>query len=88
MQVNLNLNSAGAVGPTTSPPRKNKASQGSDAAEFSGAAALDQSLKSTPGVRPEVVARARELIVQPDYPPAETMRKIATLLAFNIDQGG
>jgi hypothetical protein len=86
MQVNLNLNSAGAVGPSTSPLRRNKAAQNSDAAEFNGAAALDQSLTTTPGVRPEVIARARELVAQPDYPPAETMRKIAALLAFNIDQ--
>jgi hypothetical protein len=88
MEVKLNINSAGAINIPAPQPKVTKHSEGIDATEFSGATALDQSLNDTPGIRPEVVARARELVSQPKYPPAEAIRKIAKLLAFNLDQTG
>jgi hypothetical protein len=47
---------------------------------------LDQALASVPDVRPEVVERARNLVNLVQYPPAETMRKIARLLAMEIER--
>ncbi|MDB6038728.1 MAG: hypothetical protein JWM99_2569 [Verrucomicrobiales bacterium] len=88
MEVKLNINSAGAINIPAPQPKTTKHSEGIDATEFSGATALDQSLNDTPGIRPEVVARARELVSQPQYPPTEAIRKIARLLAFNMDQIG
>lgn len=38
---------------------------------------LRSELKRQPAVRPEVVARARALVADPNYPPMETLRKVA-----------
>jgi hypothetical protein len=37
-------------------------------------------LAEMPEVRPEVVARGRELLADPSYPSAEIVRKIASLI--------
>ncbi|MBI5800014.1 MAG: hypothetical protein HZA92_04715 [Verrucomicrobia bacterium] len=57
---------------------------GADTAQFDRATALNRSLADTPGVRPGEVERARELIGNVSYPPAETIKRIASLLAVNI----
>lgn len=45
-------------------------------------AALRESLARQPEIRPEVVARGRELAADPSYPSPEILRKVsATLLA-------
>jgi hypothetical protein len=48
---------------------------------------LTRALAATPDMRPEAVARARELIEAVHYPPAETTQRIAHLLAmcFRVD---
>jgi len=43
---------------------------------------LTPALAETPDMRPEAVARARELIEDVHYPPAETTQRIARLLAL------
>lgn len=54
-----------------------------DAAAFEHANSLEQALRSSPDARPEVVARAKELIGDVTYPPQETIQQIATLIAAN-----
>jgi hypothetical protein len=46
---------------------------------------LEARFTDAPDIRPDVVARARALVADPQYPPAETIRKIANLLAINFD---
>lgn len=55
------------------------------AAIFTETEALDQKLRETADVRADEVARARALIVAPDYPPEKTMRSIANLLAIHLE---
>ncbi len=57
---------------------------GVDTAQFDGAAALNRALADTPELRPEAVERARELIGDVTYPPPETIKRIASLLALNV----
>ena len=86
MEVNLNVNSARPVPSTSQQPKVPVQSASADAVEFSGAAALNRLIDEIPQVRPEAVARARELISQPSYPPTETIKRIAALFAFNMGQ--
>ncbi|MFA6544193.1 MAG: hypothetical protein WCS99_07190 [Limisphaerales bacterium] len=57
-----------------------------ETASFEGRAKLDAALASTPEVRPEVVARARELVSKPSYPPREILDRIANLLAIELSR--
>ncbi len=59
----------------------------SDTTSFYRAEALEQSVKTTPAVRPEAVDRARKLIGDVRYPADETIRGIASLLALKLDTG-
>jgi hypothetical protein len=88
MKVNTNSGVTGVGGPVSPKRPASVAGQAPEAASFAGATALETALKSTPDSRPEAVDRARELINDAAYPPAETMRKISTLLAANSDLSG
>lgn len=57
-----------------------------DGASFERSAALSRSLASTPEVRQAVVERARRLIEDTSYPPAEAINKIADLLAMKLSE--
>ena len=46
---------------------------------------LRAELKRQPEVRPEVVARARELAADPSYPPTEVMQKVAEQILNSPD---
>ncbi len=60
-----------------------------DAGEFNRTDALRQALADTPDIRPEEVERARKLISTSQYPPPETLDRLARLLAiaFTTDSG-
>jgi hypothetical protein len=60
--------------------------RGADTAVFDSAEALKQTLQATPLVRPEMVARARQYIGDPQYPPEEIVQRISVLLAMNLDK--
>ena len=53
-------------------------------ASFQNSDALDNSLQSTPDIRPEVVARAKQLVSTTIYPPPRVIRQISTLLAIGM----
>lgn len=55
-----------------------------DAGDFAEANALRQALESTPDVRPEAVEQARALVVTPNYPPEEMVRKLSQLFALEF----
>ncbi len=85
MQVNPsnNTNAPGNITrQSANPPVRNERDQ----AEFGNVDALNQALKSTPDVRPEAVLKAKGLVDDPHYPPAEAIRRIANLLAIDLTQ--
>lgn len=59
--------------------RTDAASRGSrpDRVSIESATLLRAELDREPEVRPEVVARARALAADPNYPPVEALRKLA-----------
>lgn len=87
MEVNPNISAATALRLGAKPavtPRSNARVQ--DSASFGDAAAVDGAFQQTPDVRPEAVTRARALGSDVKYPPLETIRAIANLLAMKIDE--
>ena len=64
--------------PATSPK------SAADEASFDSSKALNRSLSLVPDVRPDVVARARQLIADVNYPPEVAINKISDLLAMKI----
>ena len=58
----------------------------SDTTAFDSAEKLDQALQTAPAIRPEAVARARDLIGDVTYPPLETIQQIGALLAIHLAQ--
>ena len=56
-----------------------------DATTFIHAEALNQALKAAPDTQPENVARAKALVADVHYPPAEIIQRLARLLALHLD---
>lgn len=50
-----------------------------------GKEAVPQGQRPWQAIRPEKVARGRELAADPDYPSAEVMTKVAQLLARHLE---
>jgi len=55
-------------------------------AAFENSRALEAGLDQLPDVRADKVEEARKLIADPAYPPRETLRRIATLLAMEMER--
>lgn len=83
MEIKLNT-SIDSVPRVASPPRTARAAQTPQLDGFASSHALETRLAETPDARPEVVEKARVLISDPAYPPNEAIRKIATLLAMEM----
>jgi hypothetical protein len=60
---------------------------GADKQSFTTADSLTSALEQTPASRGEKVAQAQNLVDDYTYPPPVLIRKIAALLAMNIDAG-
>lgn len=87
MEVKTNNNVDVAQRVIVNQSRSRQALPASDTSSFSQVEALDQALQATPAVRPEVVARARDLISNVKYPPSAAIEGIAALLALKLDNG-
>jgi hypothetical protein len=59
----------------------------SDVSVFETSRALEARLKDLPDVRADKVDNAKRLIGDPQYPPRETIRRIAALLALTETTG-
>lgn len=84
MEINLNQPLAPLPklkGTESTAPKKKTAT---DVTEFGQTEALNKALARTETVRPEVVARGKKLVEDSAYPPAETIKRIANLLASNL----
>jgi hypothetical protein len=64
--------------------RKSSTPSGTDRTDFSDTTAIREALDELPDSRPDVVAVGKTLVSQPEYPPAETIKRISTLLAMKI----
>ena len=89
MQINTYYHFSPVEGVNALPPVAPKSAVGpapatEDVASFPSATALNQALAQTPDIRADEVARAKELVKQSDYPPAEMVRKIGELLAGHL----
>lgn len=87
MEVKANNNVDVAQRVIVSQTKPRPARLESDTTSFYRVAALDEALQATPSSRPEAVARAKELLSDVLYPPADTIEGIATLLALKLDTG-
>lgn len=87
MEVKANKNVDVAHRVTVNQTKPRPAAAGSDTTSFTRVAALDEALQTTPKVRPEAVARAKELLSDVKYPPAATIEGIAALLALKLETG-
>ena len=68
-------------------PPTRPASPGTPAApldNFAGSTALNSAIENLPVSRPDAVARARDLIADPSYPPTDVVRQVSNLLARNL----
>ena len=70
------------VGPSTVRPVSTQ--PGENAMPFENTQALEQTLKETSNVRPDVVAKAAALVSDPNWPTDESLNRVAGVLAQNI----
>lgn len=57
---------------------------GENVMPFENTQALEQTLKETSNVRPDVVAKAAALVSDPGWPTDESLNRVASVLAQNI----
>jgi hypothetical protein len=53
----------------------------SDRVSLTNSSALEQALGSSPAARPDMIERAKALIADPNYPPADTLSAVSRHLA-------
>lgn len=64
--------------------RRDPSVPGTDDQDFSQTDALRGAMDNLPRSRPDKIQRAKELIGDVNYPPAQTIRKISDLLAVKM----
>ena len=84
MQVNVIRNPSVVPKPNFAGSRPAPPKSGSEK-DFSATTALDSALERVPDVRDPETARAAKLLDIPNYPPQELIRKIARLMAENLE---
>ena len=77
-------NSYSPIPPTESRPTRRAVQETTEGGEFAGTAALQRALDAAPDVRPEAVARGQALVKSDQYPPSETMQRLARLFALEF----
>ena len=88
IKLNSNIDSVArlnGVQPKASRPLEQQAAL----SEFESSQALEARLTDLPEVRNEKVQQARRLIGDPEFPPRETIQRLATLFAIegSVEQG-
>ncbi|MCF7668395.1 MAG: hypothetical protein K9N48_01300 [Verrucomicrobia bacterium] len=86
MQIDPNINAGSVKKINPAAENKTKAKAPKDFVDFGHAQALEQSLRETPDVRPEMVQKAREVYGDPGYPPEEIVQRLSLLLASELDR--
>jgi hypothetical protein len=91
MELNLNTN-PGLVSRVNKPQPETRSTVGkgpdslANETSFGRTEALEEALNEQPDIRAGLVERARTLIADTNYPPQVAIRKIATLLAMNLQE--
>ena len=84
MEIEFNANSRIPQAESKQPvARQDTTPAATDAASFSASDSLISQLNKIPTVRPEQVARAKELVADGHYPPDYVLNRIANLLAIH-----
>ena len=84
MEVELNAGLTVNDPVSQSPVRRQPTQSADNTMSFEYTQTLEQSLKDTPAVRPDVVNRATALVADSNYPSDEVLDRVATTLAQNI----
>jgi hypothetical protein len=84
MEVEFNAGLTGNTPVSQSPVRREPAQTAASPMSFDNTQALEQTLKQTPTVRPDVVNRAAALLSDPEYPSDEVLDRVANTLVQNI----
>ena len=85
MEIKLNANIGAVRFERANSSKPQSAPFAADSTQFEAADSLNRSLAATLEVRADAVARAQGLISGVAYPPAETISRIAVLLAMHLD---
>jgi len=86
-----NTTNVGSTPPPAPDPRRVRtgsaapAAASADTLTTDNATRLKAALENTPAVRPEVVARASALAMDPAYPPLAIIEKLALMIAASND---
>lgn len=72
-------------GPVHHTPTTAKSGIGADRFSPENSKALKAALSEQPAIRPEVVARGRELAADPSYPSATILRKVSEVILSSPD---
>jgi hypothetical protein len=72
-------------GPVHHTPTAPKTGLGADRFSPENSKALQAALTEQPAIRPEVVARGRELAADPSYPSASILRKVSEVILHSPD---
>lgn len=84
MEINTKINTTGVNNLPAGKRSVSSAPTDAPDTSFAGSSALEAALKSTPDVRTSAVDRARELISDPNYPSADTIKQLANFLADKL----
>lgn len=85
MEIKFNSDVNPIPATTNAAPAKARTVSSADPApQFEGARALEEALAATPDIRSEKVQEGQALTSMQNYPPMETMAKIARLLAVEM----
>jgi hypothetical protein len=83
MEIQPNLNAAKVSPLPADRPTIRRSEPAADQVVFSDTAALEAAVQALPELRVEKLQEAMKAIGDPAYPPEETMRRMAHLLAMH-----
>jgi hypothetical protein len=83
MKINPNLSLGGVNGVSYSKAPVAAKDQ-AESVSLNGSAALDGALREVPDTRASEVARASQLVANPDYPSPAILKKMAAFFADNL----
>lgn len=84
MQVNPINNSGSVAGVTNQRDARAARVDAREDASFAQTDKLHSALQALPDIRESEVTRAKALVDQSNYPPMETIRRLANLLAIHL----
>ncbi|MFO1487718.1 MAG: hypothetical protein U1F65_04500 [Verrucomicrobiota bacterium] len=81
MEIEFNTSSIRRQDLTPQVTKRDAAAVSADTTSFTATNSLEGQLQNVPASRSEKVTMAKSLVIDPNYPPAELLDRIATLLA-------